>query len=226
MNPHYEAITPEAQQALIVLAQQPFMQRFYLAGGTALALQIGHRVSYDLDFFSWEDKLEPATRAEIAAALQPLQIVLDTDKAGMIFARLANVKVSFIYQHHPLLEPLFNLEGVHLASLIDIGLMKLAAINDRGARRDYVDLYCMRKQAPLARLLELAPQKYFDRPSFTVIATRALCYFDDAENDPRALTMLQPVRWSNVKKYCVQAARLLTEHNIGLKIRDKRKRTR
>ncbi len=226
MSCHFEAITPEARRALTFLARQPFIRRFYLGGGTALALQLGHRVSYDLDFFSWEDKLELAQRAEIAAALHESgEAEIGTARDVMIFAALMNVKASFIYQHHPLLEPTLEFEGIRLASITDIGLMKLAAINDRGTRRDFLDLYCMRGVAPLDKLIELAPKKYYDRPGFTVIAARALCYFEDAEKDARPLTMLKRVRWGDVKRYCIQGARRLTERNIGLKI-SKRKRTK
>ncbi len=224
MTLHLEAITPEAQRALGFLAQQPFIRRFYLGGGTALALQLGHRISYDLDFFSWEDQLKAGTRAGIVAALRKSgQAEIQTSEDVMIVATLMGVKVSFIYQHHPLLEPTLDIEGIRLASITDIGLMKLAAINSRGRRRDFVDLYCMRDIAPLDRLLELAPQKYYDRPSFTVIAARALCYFEDAEQDPRELVMLKRVRWNDVKRYCIAGARRLTERNLGIKISDKRK---
>jgi predicted nucleotidyltransferase component of viral defense system len=219
MTLHWEAITPQARHVLAFLAQQPFIQRFYLAGGTALALQLGHRISYDLDFFSWEDKFETGTRSEIEAALlESGEAQIRPVRGPMIFAKLMDVDISFIYQHHALLEPALDVEGIRLASIADIGLMKLSAINARGTRRDFVDLYCMREHAPLEKLLDLAPQKYDDRPDFTVIAARALQYFDDAESDPRSLTLLKKVRWSDVKKYCVRGARILTKRNLGLDV--------
>jgi len=217
MTLHWEAITPEARRALAFLAQQSFTQRFYLAGGTALALQLGHRISYDLDFFSWEDKLETDTRSEIEAALlESGEAQIRPIRGPMIFAKLMDVDISFIYQHHTLLEPALEVEGIWLASILDIGLMKLSAINSRGTRRDFVDLYCMREHAPLEKLLDLVPQKYYDRPDFTVIAARALQYFDDAESDPRPMTSLKKVRWGDVKKYCIRGARILTKRNLGL----------
>jgi len=219
MKLQWEAVMPEARRALTFLAQQPFIRRFYLAGGTALALQLGHRISYDLDFFSSEDKLELGTRTQIASALrQSEKAQIATSEDVMIFAKLMGVDVSFMYQHHPLLEPALEIEGIQLASIVDIGLMKLAAINARGTRRDFIDLYCMRERAPLEKLLALTPQKYYDRPDFTVIVARALQYFDDAESDPRPMTLLKKVRWGDVKKYCAQGARLLTKLNLGLDV--------
>jgi predicted nucleotidyltransferase component of viral defense system len=219
MKLHWEAVTPEARRALGFLAQQPFMQRFYLAGGTALALQLGHRISYDLDFFSTEDKLGVGTRAQISTALQASgEAQVSTSEDVMLFAKLMGVDISFIYQHHPLLEPVVEVEGIRLASIVDIGLMKLSAIISRGTRRDFIDLYCAREVAPLEKLFDLAPRKYYDRPDLTVMAARALQYFDDAESDPRPLTLLKQVRWSDVKKYCLKGARLLTKRNLGLDI--------
>lgn len=219
MKLYWKAITPEARRALGFLAQQPFMQRFYMAGGTALALQLGHRISYDLDFFSSEDKLGVGTRAQIVSALRASrEAQVSTNEDIMVFAKLMGVDISFIYQHHPLLEPVVEVEGIRLASILDLGLMKLSAINARGTRRDFVDLYCMREHAPLEKLLDRVPQKYHDRPDFTVIAARALQYFDDAESDPRPLTLLRRVRWGDVKKYCLKGARLLTERNLGLDV--------
>ena len=219
MTLHWEAITPEARSALAFLAQQPFIQRFYLAGGTALALQLGHRISYDLDFFSPEDRLGVGTRAQIVSALHASgEAQISTNEDIMFFARLMGVDISFIYQHHPLLEPPVEMNGIRLASIVDIGLMKLSAINSRGTRRDFIDLYCMREYAPLEKLFDLAGRKYYDRPDFTVITARALQYFDDAESDPRPLKLLNQVRWSDVKKYCVKGARLLTRRNLGFDV--------
>jgi hypothetical protein len=94
--------------------------------------------------------------------------------------------------------------------------MKLSAIKDRGTRRDFIDLYCLRKIAPFKTLFELLPKKYFDRPDFTVHLAYALHYFDDAENDTRQLHMLQSVKWSNVKRYCSEGSNLLSKLNTGL----------
>jgi len=106
-------------------------------------------------------------------------------------------------------------QGVQLASSTDIGLMKLAAINSRGTRRDFVDLYSLREIVALDRLLELAPVKYEDRPSFLPIAARALVYFEDAEPQP-VPRLLTPVEWADVRAYCEGAARRLTRRLSGL----------
>jgi len=208
--------TPACHHALAYLRQQSFISEFYLAGGTALALQIGHRVSTDLDWFSTNCRLLVPEREAIRWTLDASgQFVVASEQDGMLFTRLFDADVSFIHQPHPLLEPTVMYQGIQLASPTDIGLMKLAAINSRGTRRDFVDLYSLREIVTLDRLLELAPVKYADRPSFLPIAARALAYFEDAEPQPMP-RLLMPVKWADVRAYCEAAARRLTRRLSGL----------
>jgi len=210
------AITPACLQALDYLRHHPFIADFYLAGGTALALQIGHRVSTDLDWFSATRPLLAPERESIGLAMavsQQFEVVSEQD--GLLFTRLFGADVSFIYQHHPLLEPPVEFQGISLASPADIGLMKLAAVNSRGTRRDFVDLYCLRGVVTLDRLLELATVKYADRPSFLAVAARALAYFEDAEQQPMP-RMLVPLEWADVRAYCEATAHQLARRLSGL----------
>jgi predicted nucleotidyltransferase component of viral defense system len=216
VNFYESATTPACRQALAYLSQQPFISDFYLAGGTALALQIGHRVSTDLDWFSTSRRLLAPEREVIRQALDDSgQFVVASEQDGMLFTRLFGADVSFIHQHHPLLEPTVIYQEIQLASPTDIGLMKLAAVNSRGTRRDFVDLYSLREIVTLDRLLELVLVKYADRPSFLPIAARALAYFEDAEPQPMP-RLLTPIKWADVRAYCEAAARRLTRRLSGL----------
>jgi hypothetical protein len=201
---------------LAYLGRQSILDGFYLAGGTALALQIGHRVSTDLDWFTSIHRLLFVQREQLRGVLGQsgdFQVVAEQD--GMLYTLLFGTDVSFVYQDHPLLNPTVDYHGVHLASPLDIGLMKLAAINSRGTRRDFVDIYCLRETVALDRLLELAPAKYADRPSFLAIAIRALVYFQDAEQQPMP-RLLRPVEWADVRAYCEAAARKMARRLSGL----------
>lgn len=216
VNFYESAATPACRQALEILRHHQFIHHFYLAGGTALALQIGHRVSTDLDWFSTDYRLLAPHRESIHLALgQSGHFEITSEQDGLLFAQLLDAAVSFIHQHHPLLEPTIDYQGIQLASPVDIGLMKLAAVNSRGNRRDFIDLYCLREMISLDRLLELAATKYADRPSFLVIAARALAYFKDAEQQPMP-QMLRPVHWADVRAYCEDTARRLTRRLSGL----------
>jgi hypothetical protein len=185
---------------------------YYLAGGTALALQIGHRMSTDLDWFTSLHPLESSEREALRSALSQTGVFEDvSEQDGQMYTRLAGADVSFVFQHHALLEPTIDYEGVPLASPTDIGLMKLAAINSRGTRRDFIDLYCLNNIAPIERLVELAEIKYADRPSFLDITVRALAYFADAEQQPMPLMLWKGVKWNDVVKYCEAGAKWLTQ---------------
>ena len=213
----WSALAPNTRRTFDALATLPMLSEFYLAGGTALALQLGHRISYDLDFFSTSNALGMAERSALARRLQKITpTTIKSEQDEQLYATIMGVEVSFVYQHRPLLFPLTEVNGLRLAQATDIGLMKLSAIKDRGTRRDFVDLYCLRKIAPLKTLFELLPQKYSDRPDFTVHLAYALQYFVDAENDTRELQMLQRVKWPDVKKYCTEGSNLLSKLNAGL----------
>jgi len=210
---HAEAITAECQQAVEILRGQPLLTGYYLAGGTALALQIGHRISTDLDWFTPSHVLDIAERDAFRTALSATGVFEVTrEQDNQLYTRIAGADVSFVYQHHPLLEPTVDYDGIPLASPVDIGVMKLAAINSRGTRRDFVDIYCLKDVAPIGRLVELAEIKYSDRPSFLDITVRALAYFADAEQQPMPRLLWKHVRWADIVKYCEAGAKWLTQH--------------
>jgi predicted nucleotidyltransferase component of viral defense system len=210
------AVTESCRCALMNLKDCQFIEDFYLAGGTALALQIGHRISTDLDFFSASCHLETKDREaihQILSSIGDFEIISEQD--GMLYTKFFKTDVSLIHQPHALLESTLKYHGIQIASLIDIGLMKLAAINSRGTRRDFVDLFCLKDFITLDRLLELSEIKYADRPSFQAISARALAYFEDAEQQPMP-DMLRSVHWLNVRVYCEAASRKLTRRLSGL----------
>ncbi|MBI5567989.1 MAG: nucleotidyl transferase AbiEii/AbiGii toxin family protein [Chloroflexi bacterium] len=214
---HWEALTPQTRHAFEALAALPLPVDFYLAGGTALAMQIGHRVSDDLDFYSAVNPLGEVERAVLIGQLQHLpSVVIKRESAEQLYTNIMGVEASFIFQHHPLLFPTVEVNGLRLAQPTDIGLMKLSAIKDRGTRRDFIDLYCLNDIAPFEKLFQLLPQKYFDRPDFTVHLAYALLYFKDAEADTRELRTLKRISWAAVKKYCTAGSNLLSKINAGL----------
>jgi len=213
---HNNAITESCHQSLVQLRDKNFIQDFYLAGGTALALQIGHRISTDLDWFSTTNPLQDLQRNQIKEALKSSEnFETVSEQDGSLFCRLYDTDTSFINQHHLLLEPTVEYQGIELATPIDIGLMKLAAIASRGTRRDFIDIYCMRDNISLENLFDLVPKKYLDRPQFLTVSIRALAYFEDAEQQPMP-RMLIPVTWEDVRIYCEDASRKLARRLSGL----------
>ncbi|MEJ5241003.1 MAG: nucleotidyl transferase AbiEii/AbiGii toxin family protein [Anaerolineales bacterium] len=202
LNPHWEALTSETRQAFRIAATLPFIHRYYLAGGTGLALHLGHRFSVDLDFFSESpDAVGAEERAMLRAAFDDpaLNILFDTDMTFVVNWR--GVGVSFFrLALYPLVQKPALIEGVPLATIEEIGAMKLAAITGRGTRKDYVDLYFILQHTSLERLFEVAAVKYARVRTFAVSAMRALTYFNDAEATPMP-RMLKPVSWAAIKRF-------------------------
>lgn len=206
-GPHWEALTAETQDAFHLAGRMPFIERYYLAGGTGLALQLGHRFSVDLDFFSPHiDAVGNDERAILRNLYDDPSLTIVFDKDMTFVANWRGVGVSFFrLAQYPLVEPLLHLENAPVASIPEIGAMKLAAIIGRGTRKDYVDLYYILQNAPLDELFRVASVKYARVRSFAISATRALAYFDDAEVLPMP-QMLDRTPWTKMKRFLERQA--------------------
>jgi len=214
-NPHWEALTPETQQAFHKAASLPFISQFYLAGGTGLALHLGHRFSMDLDFFSPSpDAVGPDVRAALRESLddptlrqaQDTALSITHDKDATFVATWRGVGISFFRLHlYPLVQQPVLVEGVPVATVEEIGAMKLASIIGRGTRKDLVDLYYILQQVTIERLSEVAAVKYARVRSFAISATLALAYFEDAEALPMP-PMIDPTPWATMKWFLERQA--------------------
>lgn len=206
-GPRWEALTPETQQAFHKIAGLDFVDRFYLAGGTGLALHLGHRFSVDLDFFSpHAGAVAEDQRAALREMFEDPSLVITFDKDATFVATWRGVGLSFFRLHlYPLEQPTLLVAGVPVASLEEIGAMKLAAIIDRGTRKDLVDLYFILQRVPIERLFEVAAVKYARVRTFALSATRALAYFEDAEALPMP-RMIDPTPWPVMKRFLERQA--------------------
>ncbi len=202
-TPKWETITSELHELLTWIGKQGFISRFYLAGGTAISLQLGHRHSVDLDFFSEIDEVHSRTREELVREFsrRKLQIIENTD--GNLLLLVDNIHVGFFSYGYPLLGPFLSIENVHLASLLDIGLMKLDAIIGRGARKDFYDLYYIIQRISLQKLLLSGKRKYPQVRDFALMALEALLLFENADRDLQ-LELLMEIPWNTVKQFFIE----------------------
>lgn len=206
-QPHWDKVPLALRQIVESIGDLPFTSRFYLAGGTAVALQLGHRISVDLDFFSTTDELWDQSRQEITASLKsrfPLQVAEDTFST-LVF-NIQGSSVGFFSYGYPLLASTVPLEGIMLAGLLDLGLMKLDAIATRGARKDFYDLYFIAQHIPLDKLLERGKDKYPFVRDFGMLALTALVDWLLAEQQA-PIESFPPVSWEEVKAFCLSEAR-------------------
>lgn len=200
----HTAMLPPAQRRLFkILVQQTWLEKFYLVGGTALALYLGHRRSVDFDFFCVHD-IQRRTLRERLARLGVFQLFTEADNS--IEGTLDTVRVSFFTYRYPLLQPLLPQQHLRIADMLDIALMKLDAISGRGSRKDFVDLYFLLRQYPLPVLLTNYAKKYGVHLNNQYHLLKSLLYFADAERDPMP-RMTKRLPWPVVTRNIISTVR-------------------
>ncbi|MEK7193689.1 MAG: nucleotidyl transferase AbiEii/AbiGii toxin family protein [Patescibacteria group bacterium] len=203
MKIHAEALPKDTERLLPSLAEMPSVKNFYLAGGTALALQIGHRISGDLDFFS-EEAFDESLLIQKLSGSYEFQIEKKSEQT--VLSIISGVKVSFLGYPYPLLVPANEALGVRVADIRDIACMKIDAASNRGTKRDFIDLYCIIRAAfSLSDILQFFEKKYSILHYNMMHIKKSLVYFEDAEGDPMP-QMLQPVSWEEVKSFLEREA--------------------
>lgn len=203
---HWNTITPVMRSVWRGFSSSAIAAEFYLAGGTALSLQLGHRLSVDLDFFSQTQNDIPALIEPLRQALKDFSPIMADHSWGNLVFLADNVRVGFYGYGYNLVKPLLKTDGLVLANVEDIGLMKLDALLSRASRKDFHDLYELCKQIPMRDLLNLAPQKFPDVRDFEAQVTRHLAYFDRAEQES-PVPLIAQVEWETVKDWFRQQAR-------------------
>ena len=196
----YRTVHPATLELLRGLSNDTYLSDFFLVGGTSLALQIGHRESYDLDFFAQQ----PFSTEQM---MQHMRLAWGSDMLStsehILITMTQGVKVDFVVHPYSLKNPLLQTDGLRLLSQEDIALMKIAAIAGRGRKRDFFDLYFLLQDFSLLYLLDGYAEKYGQASVFH--AVRSLTYFDDAEGDADPI-LFEKVTWAAVKKRIQQDA--------------------
>lgn len=211
---HWNTITPAMRSVLAGFAKSGLSKEFYLAGGTALALQLGHRLSVDLDFFS-------ATQTDIPALMEPLRLALtefspmlsDSSWGNLVFVA-DGVRVGFYGYGYELMKPLLSAEGIALASVTDIALMKMDALLSRASRKDFHDLYAICQRMTLREIFDLAPRKYPSVRDFEAQVTRHMIAFERAEVES-PLPLIEQVEWETVKAWFREQAKNIGKSWLG-----------
>jgi hypothetical protein len=196
---HPEVLRPAQLSVLRQLAPVARHEGFRLAGGTALALQIGHRRSID---FAWFRSAAFENPEILAATFRAAGVPFELQQTahGTLHGLVQGVATSFFHYPYPSLRSPLVWEETDslLAAPEDIACMKLAAVAQRGARKDFVDLYALGQwRLRLRDMLQLFKEKYSTTDIAHVLA--ALSYFEDAEREPMPV-MLWPDDWPTIKR--------------------------
>lgn len=194
----YKSILPETLGLLKELFKFPQLEHFSLVGGTAISLQIGHRISEDLDFFTSQNINTGTIKQLLNTNFQIVKTISDVNTLNC-FINFKNkiIKVEFISYKYDLLKPVKNIDNMRLLELDDLIPMKLSAIANRGAKKDFYDIYFLLKKYSLSEMLRLFKQKYKTENLFHLI--KNLTFFEDAENDPNPV-LLTKIDWNTIKK--------------------------
>ncbi|MBN1462392.1 MAG: nucleotidyl transferase AbiEii/AbiGii toxin family protein [Paludibacteraceae bacterium] len=185
----------------------------YLAGGTALAMWINHRNSYDLDVYSTVEfdieEMKQKFTKEIVDYF-PISTSWQT-----VHGKSQDTEISLFYYQYDLLKDATEFLNFRIASVEDIAAMKLEAIAGRGLKRDFYDLYkiMVEKEWSLKKLIELNDRKYKREGSFTPHILRSLVYFNDAESMPERATEVDK-EWHNVKQYFIREVSSLSDRDL------------
>ena len=211
-----EKVLPkEAKRSLALLGESGVLKDAYLAGGTALALQLGHRMSVDFDFFSRKEFEERSFVEQITA----LSVGFKPEKIDWRTVRgyVGKTKFSLFFYDYPLIARPKDYLHISIADIKDIAPMKLLAISDRGLKRDFIDLYFIAvvdKILTLEEIFRLYDLKFKKLQQNKSHILKSLSYFE--MTDQPMPKMLRGIDWREVKKYFEKEAKALAKKFFGI----------
>jgi predicted nucleotidyltransferase component of viral defense system len=197
---HLATIEPVTLGLLKSLMAKNYLEQFVLVGGTALALQIGHRKSIDLDMFTI---LDLDTDVLVDSLKKEYQVTERIKTKGSLISDIEGIKVDFIRFKYSFAYPIKEMDGIRLLAVEDIAPMKIDAISGRGSKKDFYDLYFLLERFSLEEILALYSAKYQHSTLFHVI--KSLTWFEDAEPQTPPDILDKKVTWDKVKKRILQA---------------------
>ena len=212
---HFETLPKQTKKALDFLAKEKWLEKseWYLAGGTALALYAGHRKSYDLDFFMRLVNFD--TKKLLTRFINNPNWKTAIEDTNTIYGKLFNSKVSFIaYPFFIPKQKMLQYGNIKILAPIDIAVMKITTISQRGRKRDFFDLYwCANNLEPLENTIKRLKVQYPSVAHNYHHILKSLVYFEDAESDPAPEINFQ-ANWQEVKKYFKKEVVKITKNII------------
>ena len=195
-----ETLAKGAKENLALLGQSSILNDAYLGGGTAVALQLGHRISVDFDFFTTKEFVPKSFSSQLSKLGSFYEAQADK---GTVIGEFEGIKFSLFRYEYPLIFSPLKYLSLDMADIRDIAAMKIDAVATRGAKRDFIDLYFICKSGySLGSLLDFYDKKYGKLASNLVHIQKSLIFFEDAapEKMPK---MLKEVEWEEVKRYFI-----------------------
>jgi len=192
---HFEILPEEQLKFFKLLSEELFIKEFYLAGGTCLALYLGHRQSYDFDFFIPAD----FNTSQIINILTRIgRYERGNEEKNTINGMLNGVRISFFGYKYDIIDDFIHYNSIRLAGIRDIAAMKLEAIAGRGSKKDFVDMFFLLKLFSLKEIFSFHALKYGVGLNNQYHHLKSLVYFNDADEEAMPL-MTSPLNWDRVK---------------------------
>ncbi len=193
-----QTVVPHTLELLRGVMSQELFADTRLVGGTSLALQYGHRSSIDLDFFG---QITTNT-SQIKDCLGTIGQVVQLNCSERIKSfMLDDVKLDVVIFPYPWLEAPVEEEGLRLASPPDIAAMKIGAIEGRGSKKDFIDMYFLLQHYTFTEIMQFYKQKYPEHSEF--MALRSITYFEDADNQDMPQMFVKGITWNKIKEYII-----------------------
>ena len=200
---HLDVLPYEQLKLFDMLSAQSFIKDFYLAGGTSLAIQIGHRRSIDFDFFipaDFDTSVIVNKLTEIGTYLR------ENEEKNTINGNLNGVSISFFGYKYGVIDNFKYHNNIKLAGIRDIAAMKLEAIAGRGSKKDFVDLFFLLQTFTIDEIFTFHLEKYGLELSNQYHHLKSLVYFNDAESEVMPV-MVKPLNWEDVRKHIISCTR-------------------
>lgn len=194
----HKTIEPGTLELLKSLMLEPEFSLLRLVGGTSLALQYGHRVSIDLDFFG-KIQTDDDTIKSILHKYGTLKVIKES--ANIKVYILNNIKIDIVNYNYKWIDAPLIEEDIRLATPKDIAAMKVNAIAGRGSKKDFIDMYFLLQHYSLSDIISFYEEKYPESSVFR--ALMSLTYFEDAEEQimPK---MFSETSWDTIKEHIIK----------------------
>ncbi len=198
---HLEALTEPRVTLFNQLSEFP---GFYLAGGTAIALQLGHRQSVDFDLFR-NHPIESKLLQYVEQQFSSESVVSLVNNADELTVTVAGTKLSFVHYPFPVIQGFVHLAGVSVLTVPELAATKAYTIGRRGSLKDYVDLYTIvsGRHSSLDAIITLASQKYGEVFNGRLFLEQ-LIWLDDIEDEP-IVFLGSSVDREHIREYFTQA---------------------
>jgi predicted nucleotidyltransferase component of viral defense system len=195
----YKVVDESTLDLLIKINDCSLFEQYRLVGGTALALIHGHRKSIDLDFFG-PKKIDTFEMLQFFKSIGDIQEVRSSSKIDSLF--LNNVKIDVVNYPYPWIDSVLKNEKIRIASSKEIAAMKIAAITNRGSKKDFYDLNKLLEIFSLQQILDFYTKKFTNSSVF--FALKSIVCFDDAEEQEDPI-MFDLTSWNDVKVNIIKA---------------------